>query len=241
MSNRGMSAAVRLVKISASLFGQDCALCAAAGAEALVCPACVDALPRIENACGRCAIPLATHGLLCGECLARDRHAFDDAIAAYQYRFPIDRLVQRFKYAGDLALGSWLASGLAKAVVGRPPPDLVVAVPLSARGLRRRGFNQAGVIARHVAGTLALRCEVGALRKVRETAPQQRLERRERVGNLRGAFECRMRLAGEHVAIVDDVITTGATMDAAARALRECGAGRVSAWAVARTPAPALR
>ena len=228
-------------KISASLFGHDCALCAGRSATSLVCPACIEALPRIARACPRCAIPLGTRGPYCGECLAPDRHAFDDALAVFEYRFPIDRLVQRFKYAGDLALGSWLASRLAESAALRPRPDLIVAAPLSARGLRRRGFNQALVIARRVAGALRLRCDFDALRKVRETAPQQRLERRQRIRNLQDAFECRVRLAGEHVAIVDDVITTGATMDALARALRECGAGRVSAWAVARTPDPAIR
>jgi len=241
MSNLGTDAAIRLLKFSATLFGQDCALCVGPCSQGLVCPACAGALPRITHACARCAIPLATPGPNCGECLAPDRYAFDDALAVFEYRFPVDRMIQRFKYAGDLALGSWLASCLAEAAARRTRPDVVVAAPLSGRGLRQRGFNQALLLARRVARDLDVRCEVDALRKVRETAPQHSLERRDRIRNPRGAFECLLTLDGERVAIVDDVITTGATVDALARALRERGAGSVSAWAVARTPDPALR
>jgi ComF family protein len=218
---------------------QDCALCAGA-CESLVCEACALALPRIANACAQCGIPLPMGDRMCGLCL-RDRHAFDDAFAAFEYRFPIDRLVQRFKYAGDLALGRWLADNLAEIASRREAPDLVVATPLSATRLRHRGFNQALVIAGHVARTLRLRCEVEAVAKARDTPPQEGLDRRERLANLRDVFTCSRQLAGAHVALVDDVITTGATADAIARALRVAGASRVSVWAVARTPDPALR
>jgi ComF family protein len=189
----------------------------------------------------RCAIPLESEAMFCGGCLRRAPYAFDDALAVFEYRFPVDRLVQRFKYAGDLALGRWLAERLADAVAIRARPDLVVATPLANRSLRRRGFNQALVLARHVSASLAIRCEIDALSKVRETPAQEGLDRRHRIENLRDAFACHLRLEGEHVALVDDVVTTGATASALARVLRESGAGRVSLWAVARTPDPALR
>ena len=205
-----------------------------------MCGHCIDALPRIEHACDRCAIPLALPAVLCGDCLRRER-AFDDALAVYEYRFPVDRMVLRFKYAGDLALGRWLATRLAASVAHREHPAIVVAVPLSHRALRKRGFNQAAELAKVVARCVGARCELDGLAKVRETSTQQGLDRRRRMGNLRGAFHCRLRLASEHVAIVDDVVTTGATADTLARLLKRAGAGRVSLWAVARTPDPALR
>lgn len=236
-----MAAALRLLKISAALLEQDCALCGARSGERLVCAPCIDALPRITRACERCAIPLVSSGSLCGECLRRNRHAFDDALAVFEYRFPVDRLVQRFKYAGDLALGRWLADCLAHAAANRARPALIVAPPLASSSLRRRGFNQAMEVARIVASELGVRCDVDAVTKVRETPSQQGLDRRGRLRNLRDAFRCDLRLAGEHVAIIDDVITTGATADVLAKLLRRQGAGRVSAWAVARTPDPALR
>ncbi len=198
-------------------------------------------MPRIDRACARCAIPLATMSTFCGGCAKAAHHPIDDAVAVFEYRFPVDRLVQRFKYAGDLALGRWLAERLAVAVANRERPDLVVATPLANRSLRKRGFNQALVLARHVSAALALPCELGAVSKERETPKQEGLDRRQRVENLRDAFRCGLRLSGEHVALVDDVLTTGATANAVARVLRESGAGRVSAWVVARTPDPALR
>ena len=241
MSNPVAIAARRVLKFSSTFLEQDCALCGQRSGETLVCGECVDALPRIVRGCARCAIPLASEAVLCGECVRAGRHAFDDALAVFEYRFPVDRLVQRFKYAGDLALGRWLAARLAEGAASRARPDLIVASPLANRSLRRRGFNQALVLARHVAASLALRCEIDAVRKVRETAKQEGLDRRQRIENLRDAFRCDLRLAGEHVAVVDDVVTTGATASALARALRDSGAGRVSVWAVARTPDPALR
>jgi ComF family protein len=211
---------------------QDCHLCLAAAGRHVICGACEAALPAITAACEACAIPLPHEGV-CGECLSRP-FAFDDAAACFEYRFPLDRLVRRFKFAGDLAVGRWLALQLAGRVAGMHP-DLVVAPPLTHPRLRARGFNQALEIAKVVARRAGTRCDIAGLAKVRETAPQPGLGRRERRANLRDAFGCDLRLEGKHVAIVDDVMTTGATLDAVAATLKQCGAARVSAWCVART------
>ncbi len=241
MSNPGLDGTIQLLKKAAIAFGQDCALCGCSSRKSLLCTHCVASLPRITRACERCAVPLSSLAMFCGACLKRNRHAFDDALAIFEYRFPVDRMVQRFKYAGDLALGRWLAESLSEGAAHVPRPDILVVPPLAPRSLRRRGFNQALVLARHAARRFGVRCEVDALAKIHDTKPQQGLDRRQRLANLRGAFSCALRLDGEHVAIVDDVITTGATADTLARLLRAHGAGRVSAWAVARTPDPALR
>jgi len=111
-------------------------------------------------------------------------------------------------------------------------------MPLTSRRLRERGFNQAAEIARVVARSLRVPCPLRALERTRDAPPQSRLGRRARRANLRGAFRCRIRLSGRRVALVDDVITTGATAHAAAQALRRAGASRVDIWVVARTPAP---
>ena len=212
--------------------GQDCLLCAAASGDRVVCAACEAALPVIAAACAGCAIPLP-HGGRCGECLARP-FAFDDAAACYEYRFPLDRLVCRFKYAGDLAVGRWLALQLA-ARVAHARPDLVVATPVTRRRLRERGFNQALELAKGVARRVGARCDIAGLAKPSETPAQSGLTRRERRANLRDAFRCDLDVAGLHVAVVDDVMTTGATLDAVASVLKRRGAARVSAWCVART------
>jgi ComF family protein len=194
------------------LLGRDCLLCMERAADGMVCRACAATLPRAAR--------------------------FEGAVACYEYRFPVDRLVQRFKFAGDLAVGRWLSLQLAQRVRGEPRPVVIIPMPLTSRRLRERGFNQAGQIARVVARSLRVPCAHRALERTRDAPPQSKLGRRARRANLRGAFRCRVRLDGRRVALVDDVITTGATARAAAQALLRGGASRVDIWAVARTPAP---
>jgi ComF family protein len=200
--------------------GQDCALCGSRTEGDLVCARCEQGLPRPS-----------------GQFAARHA-AFDSACAAFEYRFPVDRMVVRFKHGGDLALGAWLARRLALRCAGLPRPEVLVAPPLSARRLRSRGFDQGAQLARAVGRELGIRHGPDLLERLRDTPPQQGLTARARRANLRGAFRCRRRLEGRHVAIVDDVFTTGATAGEIARVLRAAGAGRIDVWAVARTPGP---
>ena len=174
---------------------------------------------------------------VCGACL-RHAPAIDAALAAFEYRFPLDRLVQRFKFAGDLAVGRWLGEQLALAVAGADRPDLLVAPPLSPSRLRERGFNQALELARVVASSHRIPLAIDAVEKVRETPPQPGLGRRERQANMRDALRANGRWPGAHVAIVDDVMTTGATVEAMALLMKAAGARHVSAWVAARTPEP---
>jgi ComF family protein len=216
------------------LFGQDCVLCGSRSDGGLVCGPCNAGLPRLAACCVRCAVPLSQPGT-CGECLRRTP-AFDSALAAFEYRFPIDRLIHRFKFAGDLAIGRWLGERLAERAQGVATPQIVVAPPLTPARLRERGINQAMELAKVVARALDARVEVAALTKVRETTPQRTLGKAPRRANLRGAFRCHLDVRGAHVAIVDDVITTGATAGCLAEALKRAGAASVRAWAAARAP-----
>jgi ComF family protein len=240
MSNLRAAQTFRALKFSAMrCWGEDCLLCVGSSARPLVCEDCDRALPVLETACARCAVPLGSAGT-CGECQQHEP-AFDEAIAAFEYRFPVDRLIHRFKYSGDLAVGRWLALRLAERVASHDPPDLLVAPPLTDSRLRVRGFNQAVVIARHVGTRLHVRHSHAAFAKVRDTSPQPGLGRRQRLANLDEAFRCELRLSGEHVAIVDDVMTTGATAHALSKLLKANGASRVSVWAIARTPDPSRK
>jgi len=216
------------------LWPSDCLLCLEPAGERLVCDNCERLLAHAGPRCVRCDLPLAVEGW-CGECLANPP-AYDDVLSAFDYRFPIDRLVGRFKFSADLAAGAYLGQSLARRAAGAPPPDLLVASPASVQRLRERGFNPALVLARAVGRELGIPVQGRALAKIRPTPPQAGLDRAARRRNLREAFAVRAGMEGLHVAVVDDVMTTGSTLSALARALREAGARRISGWVAARTP-----
>jgi ComF family protein len=220
------------------LFSQDCQLCGARTAESL-CRDCGSELPfRIAQGCARCALE-TPGGKICGSCLS-EPPAFDQTVAAFSYAFPLDRLLQSYKFNENLSLGATFAQGLVSAVrrhmaqSGQAPPDRVVPLPLARRRLATRGFNQSALLAEICARELGITYVADGLLKVRDTPPQAGLDRKARLKNVRGAFDCTDSLPGLHIAIVDDVMTTGATLSEAARALKDAGAASISAWVVAR-------
>lgn len=218
------------------LWPMDCLLCLEPTSGHLVCDNCERLLARRGAACPRCAIPMPAGGW-CADCL-RKSPEFDDVATAFDYRFPVDRLVRRFKFSADFASGAYLGDALVRVVATAPAPHLVVASPASPARLRERGFNPALLLARRVGRRLDIPVDACALAKVRHTPPQAGLDRGARQRNLQGAFAIRRGLDGLHVAVVDDVMTTGATLSEAARTLKRAGASRVSGWVVARTLEP---
>jgi ComF family protein len=224
---------------------QRCELCAACAGDALLCAACAAALPRLCGPCARCALP-SDNGLLCGACLAAPP-PFDATIAAFVYAFPVDRMLQRLKYGGRLALADWAAAALARSVAAalakRPStawPQVIVALPLAASRQRERGFNQADAIAVRLASRLGIPL-APILSRVGSAPPQAALTWPERARNVRGAFRVATDLRNARIALVDDVMTTGATLSEAAGTLRGAGAARIECWIVARTLPPAAR
>lgn len=222
--------------LAAALFGSRCYLCRGGAARgAVLCEPCLADLPRAAGArCPRCALP-SPDGALCGRCLTRPPQ-YDATTAALEYRFPADVLIQGLKYRGELALAPLLAQLLAAALPADERVDVALPVPLSAGRLRERGCNQAMEIARALPGRFRL--EPGLCTRVRETRAQSDLPWGERMRNVRGAFRCERALDGLTVAVIDDVMTTGATLDALADALKAAGAARVLNWVVARTLPP---
>lgn len=197
-----------------------------------MCVSCDADLPRLTPAhCDTCALPI-TEGTRCGACLA---HAprYDHVCAPYLYAFPLDELVQGLKYRGMLAIAPLLGKAIASCLDDRP--DVLIAMPLSDARLRERGFNQAQEIARHAARASGIPLLAQACRKIRDTAPQTALPWKERAKNMRHAFVCDMNLSGRHVGVIDDVMTTGATLNEIARNLKQVGAARVTGLVAART------
>jgi len=178
-----------------------------------------------------CGLP-TIKGDICGKCLAHAPN-FDATSAAFAYAFPVDKLVQAVKFSGRFALTNQLADALASRITARP--DNIVAMPLHPLRLRERGFNQSHLLAQRLARHFGITLLTDICSRTRNTPPQSSLPWQERGKNMRGAFNCSADLTGKHIAIVDDVMTTGTTIDELARTLRHNGAVKVSAWVLART------
>jgi ComF family protein len=215
------------------LFGGSCYLCRGE-AEAVLCDACDADLPRLtEPACPRCALA-SPGGAVCGRCLTQPP-AYDATQAALAYAFPADVLIQGLKFRGELALAPLLGELLAKCI-SRQDVDCIVPVPLSTARLRSRGYNQSLEIARGIAAATRLPLAPELCERSRDTAVQMELPLEARATNVRGAFHCPSLVGGKTVAVLDDVMTTGATLDEMAATLKRAGAARVVNWVVARTP-----
>lgn len=215
-----------------------CVLCRAAAPPGRdLCAGCLGDLPRPGAGCARCALPLpvAPEAHLCGRCIRRPP-AFDRVVAAFEYAGPVAWLVQQMKFRRRLALATLLGGLLAERVAAdlAIAPECLVPVPMHPARLRARGFNQALELARPVARRLRIPVERRLCRRVRHTRPQSSLPLAERGPNVRGAFAAAAGAAPQHVAIVDDVVTSAGTVDELARALRGAGARRIEVWTLAR-------
>lgn len=212
-----------------------CLVCSDPGEAGLdLCPACRRDLPWNRSACARCGLPLPRPAPRCGRCLV-GRPAQASTHAVFCYAPPLDRLLPRLKFHGDLAAGRLIAGLLAQSLAGAPQPGALVPIPLHRQRLRQRGYDQALELARPLARTLGLPLLADALQRVRATAPQSELGARARRGNVRGAFRLSTGISlPAHVALFDDVMTTGATLAEAARLLRRAGVARVDLWVAAR-------
>lgn len=211
---------------------QACLLCAAQSGHTLLCKDCDQALPRLPaDCCATCALPVPD-GDICGACLNHPPR-YDRTTAVFIYDFPVDALIQACKYGGNLAIAAALGNALGKVV--SESADFIVPMPLSAQRMRERGFNQALEIARRVSNITGIPLLSDACRKIMETQPQVTLPWKERAKNVRGAFVCDADFSGKRIAVVDDVMTTGATLNELARNLRQAGAAHISVWVVART------
>lgn len=206
--------------------------------------ACVQRLAAPRPRCLRCALPLGSSGQHCADC-RRDPPPFERCHTLGDYGYPWDGLITAFKFHGRFDLAGPLAGALADRLAEEAvePADLVLPVPLSPARLRERGHNQAWEVARRVAAARGLPADPHCLRRLRDTAHQVGLSRRERAANLRDAFwvppEYAPRVQHRRVALLDDVLTTGVTAAAASRALLAAGATHVQLWVLARTPSPA--
>lgn len=202
-----------------------------------LCEGCRRSLVSNVVCCSRCALPLPATTPLCGQCQTRPP-PWHDVWVPFVYAWPLDVLESRFKFSGSLAAGRelatcWLSSGVPPVI-----PELLVPVPLHTSRLRQRGYNQALELARPLARHLGLPVAHDVLGRARATGAQTELDAATRATNVRAAFAVKRVPAQKHVAIVDDVMTTGSTLAECARVLLAAGVERVDVWALARTPLP---
>lgn len=217
------------------LFAGVCVVCGEAADPARgLCPECEGALPWNRSACARCGLPLPLPAAACGTCL-REAPPFTATQAIWRYRFPLDLLLPRFKFHDDLAAGAVIARGMVEVLRGAKRPEAIVPVPLHRQRLRERGYDQALELAKIVSRRLELPLLADGLHRTLPTKAQTGLDADARRRNLRGAFVARvLRPWPRHVALIDDVMTTGATLREATRALRAAGVERVNVWVAAR-------
>ncbi len=233
MSNQYGNFLNRCTNLVQSYLPQSCLLCGARARGALLCPACAGDLPPLPPArCPVCAMP-STGDAVCGACQRRPP-AYARTEAARAYAHPLDALIRHCKYDGVVALSALFADLLADTLASRQPVDLVLPMPLYPTRLAQRGFNQAVEIARRLAPAIGLPWRADVCRRVRDTAPQAGQDLQQRRRNLRGAFMCDVDVSGLRIALVDDVMTSGSSLDELARTVRRAGAVEVHAWVVAR-------
>ena len=225
----------------ARLLPPTCVLCGAPGTRGLdLCPGCLADLPHNHHPCSRCAHPLPWDLQATGVCGACQRQPppQDASHIPFLYQDAIPSLVIGAKFHGRLNLARLLGLCLARSLrqEGIRRPDIIIPVPLHPQRMRERGYNQALEIARALSRELAIPVDPSLCARLRATPPQVGLEREERRHNVRGAFGVIGPVAGGHLVILDDVVTTGGTAGELARVLRQAGAARIDLWAVARTP-----
>lgn len=236
-----MPVATLFARLVDALLPPRCALCGLASGRRAVCAGCSADLPWLAWPCVRCGLPLEPGQSRCapGDCELPPGSPVTRLRAPLAYDFPVDRLVLRAKFGRSLpvcqALGELLVAGLGPPAAAGGPPPVVVPIPLHWQRQRTRGFNQAGEIARVVARATGWPLRPDVLRRPRPTREQSGLTAQARRRNLRRAFSVAGVVEGRAILLVDDVITTGATVEGAAAALAAAGAGAIEAWAVART------
>jgi ComF family protein len=227
-----------LEAISWGLLPPRCLLCHQAGMPRCdLCQLCFEALPLNRHACQRCAEPLAVTAALCVNC-QKHPPPFHQVLAPFTYHYPFNVLIPRFKFHQDLAAGRVMAEVFAGAISGKALPDALVPVPLHLSRLRQRGFDQALVLAKTLSTQLHIPVHAKGLKRVRFTEAQSDLDAKARQLNCCDAFVALAASMPAHVALVDDVMTTGATVRECSKVLLNAGVKRVDVWVMARVALP---
>jgi len=221
------------------LFPYFCSLCGdKAQAHIAICEPCHKQLITINNCCTQCALPLpdSAENNICGQCLNKPPY-FDHSFSLYNYETPVKQLISGLKFQKKLSLAHLFGTLLGEAIQHTNRcdlPDCIAPVPLSSKRLKNRGYNQSIEIARPVSKLLSIPLAYNLFKRVRHSPPQSSLNLKSRQHNVRNAFTINEKKLPRHIAIIDDVMTTGATSNELARILKKEGVEKVEIWSVAR-------
>lgn len=217
-----------------------CPLCLEPSIE-LICDSCKTMLPATSDQCFQCGLPLnavdtTTNTIRCGQCL-KSPPAFDLCISPYHYALPINQFITQLKFRHQLHYARILADLLIAKIDQHSEklPECIIPVPLHSNRLRQRGFNQAIEIARPIAKNYAIKLNTHSCSRIVSTPPQMEQDKKTRQKNIRNAFNVSAEFNDKDIAIVDDVMTTGHTLNELSRVLRAHGAKRIQVWVVARS------
>ena len=241
------TALTHLRNLSQNLLPSKCLLCASTLPSGLLCLGCQLNLPHLshKNLCQQCGLQIESLSNYCGHCLHQPP-AFDRSIIPFAYEYPLNGLIHQFKYRRHLTCGKLLGQMLAEHLKhceqdddAWRAPDLLIPAPMHWLKRWQRGFNQAEFLAQHVARELHIPLASGIVKRTHKTPAQKELTRAERQQNLRKAFALseknRVYIKGKRIAIIDDVVTTTATVRELSQLLIKAGAKEVQVWALART------
>ncbi len=222
----------------AQSFGAQCQLCQCdlTSNSQWICNHCEATLPKSKNGCQTCAVPLSGSTPRCGQCL-KSPPSIDQLVACFDYQFPINQWLPQFKFSRQSALAKWFADQLmaSLSLFNHQLPQAILPVPLHKQRMRQRGYNQAHLIARHLSRKLRIPLLDTAVQRHKTTEAQSGLSVKQRQTNIRQAFSVNGPLPG-FVAIIDDVFTTGSTVNELSRTLKQHHCHRVEAWVVAHAP-----
>lgn len=220
-----------------TLFPQKCILCAVAtNSMKSLCQDCISNLPLAPSvSCPQCGI--TTTGEVCGRCLKNPPH-FDSTLALFTYAFPVDAILQHYKYNNALYLGELFGTLLSESIFNTAC-DVIMPMPLHSKRLQDRGFNQSLEVAKILAKQLDIPLDQTSCTRIKDTAPQASLPLGDRLKNMRNAFDIKPnqlphQIKGKHIVIIDDVMTTGSSLNELAKTLKAAGAKRVDCWVIAR-------
>jgi ComF family protein len=217
------------------LFPQSCMLCADSdGGDFAICPACLEDMPwHHPSTCPQCALP-AYDDQLCGNCL-QSPPAFDRTRALFRYDYPLDAMLQSYKYQQALHIAKTFSRMMHDRFSNSNHYNRIIPMPLHPKRLAERGFNQSLEIAKLLTKSLHIPLDTTSCSRIKYTPPQASLPLKTRIKNMRGAFHCEQDLSGQRIILLDDVMTTGASLHELATTVKSAGASHVECWVVART------